>query len=223
VRPMLFAFAAVVLASTPFAAQELARSTSPVLIKEVKGDYTDAARARRVQGTVEMAVLVQADGAPGPDVRIIKSLDPDLDQQAIKAVRQWRFKPGTKDGQPVPVEVNIEMRFTLRDGPRKAGPARSQVYKVGDEGVTTPVVVKAVRPQYTADAKARGVQGTVEVTAIVKADGTVDDDVRVIRSLDTDLDQQAIIATRQWTFKPGTKDGKPVSVQANIELTFTLR
>jgi TonB family protein len=170
-----------------------------------------------------MTVLVQADGTPASDVRIVKSLDPDLDQQAIKAVRQWRFKPGTKDGQPVPVEVNIEMTFTLRDGPKKAEPVRPQVYKPGEEGVKTPVLVRDVKPQYTADAKARGVQGTVEVSAIVKADGTVDEDVRVIRSLDTDLDQQAIIATRQWTFKPGTKDGKPVDVQVNIELTFTLR
>lgn len=220
-RSMLFAVAAVVLVSASSAAQEQARTTSPTLIKEVHPDYTDAAKARKVQGAVEMAVLVQADGVPGPDVRVTKSLDPDLDQQAIKAVRQWRFKPGTKDGQPVPVEVTIEMTFTLRDGPKAA--VKPPVYKVGQDGVTAPVLVKNVQPKYSNDAKARGVQGTVEVAAIVKADGTVDNDVRVIRSLDHDLDQQAIIATRQWTFKPGTKDGKPVDVQVNIELTFTVR
>ena len=115
------------------------------------------------------------------------------------------------------------MTFTLRDGPKNAEPVKRPVYKLGEDGVTAPVLVRDVKPQYTADAKARGVQGTVEVSAIVKADGTVDADVRVIRSLDTDLDQQAIIATRQWTFKPGTKDGKPVDVQVNIELTFTVR
>src|SRR5436189_5263111 len=120
---MFSTLAAVILVSTPFAAQEQARTTSPVLIKEVKPDYTDAAKARKVQGTVEMAVLVQTDGAPGPDVRILKSLDPDLDQQAIKAVRQWRFKPGTKDGQPVAVDVNIEMTFTPSGGTQQAGPA----------------------------------------------------------------------------------------------------
>ena len=222
-RSMFSTLAAVILVSTPFAAQEQARTTSPVLIKEVKPDYTDAAKARKVQGTVEMAVLVQTDGAPGPDVRILKSLDPDLDQQAIKAVRQWRFKPGTKDGQPVAVDVNIEMTFTLRDGPKKAEPVKPPVYKPGEDGVKAPVLVRDVKPQYTVDAKARGVQGTVEVSAIVKADGTVDADVRVIRSLDPDLDQQAIIATRQWTFTPGTKDGKPVDVQVNIEMTFTVR
>lgn len=222
-RSTLYTLAAVVLVSTPFAAQERPRTTMPVLIKEVKPDYTDAAKARKVQGIVEMVVLVQADGTPGQDVRVIKSLDPDLDQQAIKAVRQWRFKPGTKDGEPVAVDVNVEMSFTLRDGPKAAEPSKPPVYKPGEDGVKVPVLVKEVKPSYTDAAKARGVQGTVELVAIVKADGTVDDDVRVSRSLDTDLDQQAIIATRQWTFKPGTKDGKAVDVQVNIELTFTLK
>lgn len=98
-----------------------------------------------------------------------------------------------------------------------------QVYKVGKDGVKSPVLVSEVKPVYTKDAKDRKVQGTVEMLAVVKADGTVDDDVRVIRSLDPDLDQAAITATRQWKFHPGTKDDKPVDVEVNIELTFTLK
>jgi periplasmic protein TonB len=98
-----------------------------------------------------------------------------------------------------------------------------QVYKVGKDGVKSPVLIKEVKPQYTESAKARGVQGTVEVVAVVKTDGNVDEDVRVTRSLDPDLDEQAIVATRQWKFRPGTKDEKPVDVEVNIELTFTLR
>ena len=50
-----------------------------------------------------------------------------------------------------------------------------------------------------------------------------DDDVRVTRSPDEELDQEAVKAARQWKFKPGTKDGRPVAVQVNIELTFTLK
>jgi TonB family protein len=55
------------------------------------------------------------DGTVG-DVRITKSLDPvfGLDQEAIKAARQWRFKPGMRLGQPVPVIITIELTFTLR-------------------------------------------------------------------------------------------------------------
>ena len=101
--------------------------------------------------------------------------------------------------------------------------AQAAVYKPGQDGVRSPVLVREVKPQYTAEAKARGVQGTVEVVAVVKTDGTVADDVRVTKSLDEQLDQQAIIAVRQWQFRPGTKDGTPVDVEVNVELTFTLK
>jgi TonB family protein len=87
---------------------------APVLIKEVKPHYTDSAKARGVQGSVELALIVTTEGIPGDDVRVTKSLDPDLDQEAIVALRQWRFKPGTKDDKPVDVEVNVEMTFTLK-------------------------------------------------------------------------------------------------------------
>ena len=99
----------------------------------------------------------------------------------------------------------------------------AQVYKMGKDGVKAPVLVREVKPQYTKDAMARGVQGSVEVVAIVKADGTVDEDVRVSKSLDPELDDEAVKAARQWQFRPGTKDGTAVAVEVNIELTFTLK
>jgi TonB family protein len=185
--------------------------TSPVLIREVKPTYTKAAMDRKVQGTVEVNAVILADGTVG-DVTIKKSLDPDLDAEAIRAAKQWKFKPGTKDGEPVPVEVSIELSFTLRDGP---------TYKIG-AGVSAPVLMKEVKPKYTEGAMRRKVQGTVEVEAVILPDGTVGD-VRVTKPLDEELDQQAVAAAKQWTFKPGIKDGKPVAVQVNIELTFTLR
>lgn len=99
--------------------------------------------------------------------------------------------------------------------------AQDQVYKVG-EGVTSPVLIKEVKPIYSKSAMDRKVEGTVEVDAVILKDGTVGD-VTVKRSLDEDLDQEAIRATKQWRFRPGTKDGEPVNVQVFIELTFTLR
>jgi len=63
---------------------------------------------------VEMAAVVKTDGTVDDTIRVTRSLDPDLDEEAIKALRQWKFKPGTKDDQAVNVEVNIEMTFTLR-------------------------------------------------------------------------------------------------------------
>ena len=97
------------------------------------------------------------------------------------------------------------------------------VYKPGQDGVKAPVVTRDVKPNYTKDAMDRRVQGSVELAAIVKADGTVAEDVKVTKSLDPDLDQEAIKAVRQWQFRPGTKDGKPVDVEVNIEMTFKVK
>jgi TonB family protein len=88
---------------------------SPVLVREVKPQYTKGAMDRKVQGIVEMECVVLKDGSVDDNVKVTKSLDEELDQQAILALKQWRFRPGTKDGEPVPVQVNVEMSFTLRD------------------------------------------------------------------------------------------------------------
>jgi protein TonB len=99
--------------------------------------------------------------------------------------------------------------------------AQDQVYKMG-EGIKAPQLIKEVKPNYTKAAMERRVEGTVELDAVILKNGTVGD-VAVTRSLDDDLDQEAIKATKQWTFKPGTKDGDAVNVRVNIELTFRLK
>jgi protein TonB len=91
--------------------------TSPVLIHEVKPNYTSEAMRAKLQGSVEMEAVVQPDGTVDPNsIRITRSLDPTfgLDQQAIGAVKRWRFRPGTLHGQPVAVIVNVELTFILR-------------------------------------------------------------------------------------------------------------
>jgi TonB family protein len=184
---------------------------SPVLTREVHPTYTKAAMDRKVQGTVELKAVVLADGTVG-DVTVTRSLDPDLDVEAIRATKQWKFKPGTKDGTPVPVEVAIELSFTLRDGP---------TYKVG-AGVTAPVVVREVKPNYPESVKAEGIRGTVEMEGTVEPDGTITG-IRVTRALDPRLDEEAVKALRQWRFRPGQKDGVAVRVQVNVEMSFTVR
>jgi protein TonB len=69
----------------------------------------------KIQGIVMLEAVVLADGSVG-DVRVVKSFNPDfgLNQEAIRTVKQWRFTPGTRHGQPVPVAVSVELTFTLR-------------------------------------------------------------------------------------------------------------
>ena len=89
--------------------------TLPTVVRQVKPDYTPEAQAARIQGRVLMGAVVLTDGSVDA-VTIERSLDAmyGLDQQAIKAMKEWKFKPGTKDGKPVPVKISVEMTFTLK-------------------------------------------------------------------------------------------------------------
>ena len=100
--------------------------------------------------------------------------------------------------------------------------AQDQTYEIGN-GVRAPQLIKEVKPTYTEGAMRRKVAGLVEMKVVVLADGTVGDDVTITRSLDDELDQQAIIAVQQWKYQPGTKDDKPLVVQVIVVMTSTLR
>jgi protein TonB len=108
-------------------------------------------------------------------------------------------------------------------GPGTGGGTGGGAYRLGS-GVTTPQLVREVKPQYTSDAMRAKIQGTVLVECVVNKDGTVGD-VQVVRSLDSvfGLDQEAVKAARQWRFRPGTRLGEPVPVLITIQLDFSLR
>lgn len=87
----------------------------PVVVHEVKAQYTPEALAAKIQGDVLMSVVVLTDGSVD-HVSVVQSLDQvhGLDEAAVTAARQWRFEPGRKDDKPVPVQVELMMRFTLK-------------------------------------------------------------------------------------------------------------
>jgi outer membrane biosynthesis protein TonB len=110
--------------------------SQPILLKSVKPTYTPEARAARIQGMVLMETVVRSNGTVG-DVKMVKPelwryLGPaakdagpvtllttaeiarlGLDTQAVKAMKQWLFKPATKDGKPVAVRIRVELTFAL--------------------------------------------------------------------------------------------------------------
>jgi periplasmic protein TonB len=75
-------------------------------------EYSEEARKAKYQGKVVLWAIIGADGLPR-DIRVQQPLGMGLDQNAIAAVRQWRFDPARKGGQPVAVQVNIELTFRL--------------------------------------------------------------------------------------------------------------
>jgi periplasmic protein TonB len=86
--------------------------SAPRLIYKPDPEYSTEARQAKYQGTVILSLIVGADGRPR-GIRVARSLGMGLDENAMEAVRQWRFEPATKDGKPVAVSVEVEVAFRL--------------------------------------------------------------------------------------------------------------
>jgi TonB family protein len=88
--------------------------SAPALISKVEPTYSDEARQEKLSGSVLLSIVVDPSGMPR-DIKVLRPLGSGLDESAIAAVMQWRFRPGMKDGQPVPVMARIQVSFRLLD------------------------------------------------------------------------------------------------------------
>ena len=86
--------------------------SAPKVISQKEPLYTEDARAAKIQGAVVVTLVVDEAGLPR-DIRVVRPLGNGLDEKAIEAVLQWRFKPSLKDGHPVAVHATIEVNFRL--------------------------------------------------------------------------------------------------------------
>jgi len=83
-------------------------------MSRVEPEYTKEAKAAGVEGKVALYLEVTPEGTAS-HIMITRKLDPGLDQRAVEAVKQWRFRPGMKDGMPVTVAGTIEVSFRIPD------------------------------------------------------------------------------------------------------------
>ncbi len=86
--------------------------TAPSVMLAPEPAYNEPARAARFQGTTVLTFVISADGSPR-DIHIARPLGFGLDDQAVKAVQEWRFFPARKDNKPVAVQINVEINFRL--------------------------------------------------------------------------------------------------------------
>ncbi len=84
----------------------------PKLVSHREPQYDEDSRRRKIEGHVLLYVIIDQNGSAS-DLRVFRSLTPGLDAQAIKSVRQWRFTPAMKNGQPVAIAVTIDVNFRL--------------------------------------------------------------------------------------------------------------
>ena len=101
-----------------------------------------------------------------------------------------------------------------------ASAAQQKIYKIGGD-VSAPKVLYKTEPQYAPQPKRDKVQGSVLLGVVINTHGRAEN-IRVIRSLNADLDKNAMKAVAKWKFQPATKDGKSVPVMDNIEVNFRL-
>jgi TonB family protein len=88
------------------------RGVFPRPIYQPGPEYDDNARKKKIEGTVTLSVIVTKEGRTA-DIKVIKTLTPGLDQQAMKAVSRWKFEPVAQDGQACPTRMNVEVSFRL--------------------------------------------------------------------------------------------------------------
>lgn len=105
-------------------------------------------------------------------------------------------------------------------GPGSGGGIGGGVFRIGG-GVSSPRLLYKVEPEYSEEARKAKYQGTVMLAVEVWEDGLAHN-IRVLRSLGLGLDEKAVEAVKQWKFSPGKKDGKPVKVAAQIQVSFRL-
>ena len=130
--------------------------------------------------------------------------------------------PSAQAGEPAGATAG-DASATASDQGRSPAPTpdANGVYRLGN-GVWSPRLVRMVTPQYTAPAMRARLEGTVVFECVVKKDGTVGD-LRVVKSLDAGLDQEAIKAVKQWRFTPATFRDEPVAALATCQVEFKLR
>lgn len=191
-------------------------------------EYTDKARKEGQEGVVVLEMVVGTDGVPR-DIKVTRSLTPDLDEAALDAVRKWKFSPGTKDGEAVAVLINAEISFSLGNRDKHRSPAGTRSQRTLSEkackdggGIKPPRSTYMPGPVFSEEEKRNeGTRhtGAVVLSLVVSPEGTPRE-VKVARSLDPDSDQKAIETVNTWKFDPATRDCKPVAVQISVEVNF---
>ena len=189
---------------------------APVAVHRVEPLYPDEARQARISGIVILETTIDRNGVM-KDVRVLKPLPFGLSQAAVDAVKQWSFKPGTKNGEPVDVISNLTINFMLE----KPDPGSADApLRVGGD-VQAPVAIEKVEAAYTEEARNARISGIIILEVVIGRDGLVKK-ASVLKPLPFGLDQAAIDAVTQWKFKPGTLNDKPVDVIFNIVINFKL-
>lgn len=182
--------------------------------------YPEKARQNGVEGRVFVKFIVNKDGNV-ENAEVVRGIGNGADKEALRVVREAKFKPGFQDGQPVRVQYALPISFRLSSATSDVN--SDQVFKIADEMPELIGGFEELREniRYPEGARQAGVEGRVYLTFIVNKQGDVED-AKVVRGLGAGTDEEALRVIRQAKFEPGYQNGEPVRVQYSIGIAFVL-
>jgi TonB family protein len=153
-------------------------------------------------------------------------------EEAIALVRDWEFKPGIKNGVPVPVPCTLDLIWGPREltakmlerrssGTEMSPPTAGGSITLDGSNGFGPTLLDAPPPEYTDEARRAELEGAVAVSLVVGENGKARD-LHVVRPLGLGLDEKAIEAVSRWRFAPAVLNGHGMAVPATVEVTFRL-
>jgi len=189
--------------------------------------YPDEAKEKRIQGTVYIGFIVEKDGTV-TNVKILKGIGKVCDDEAIRVTKLMpKWTPGKQKGKVVRVQYQMPIKFTLAKDDKESD-QNDEAFVIVEQTPEFPggdeVRLEFLRSNitYPAEAKEKGIQGTVFIGFIVEKDGTVTN-VKILRGIGKVCDDEAIRVTKlmpKWT--PGKQKGKVVRVQYQMPIKFSL-
>jgi TonB family protein len=183
---------------------------APRLVSKKEPEYSEAARKARVQGTVVLYTEVSPDGT-AQNIRVLNSLGSGLDEEAIEAVRQWKFNPGIKDDKPVTVAASIEVNFRLLGS-----------WQITRTDYTAPAGFgKPAMMAFTLPGACK-TEGGISLAFDISAEG-VPANIRVVGADAPDMADSLLPFVRSWNFRPARQNTEAMPSSAELELTCKKR
>ncbi len=183
----------------------------PNILSKVEPEYTDEARRAGVNATILCSLVVGKDGIP-QDIRVIRGAGFGLDEKAVQAVSRWRFKPATRQGEPVPVAAQVELKFRLIT-PHREGQFAGLRFSLPD-GAERPQLVHGQIPENPKDG---GGDGKLRVALTVGADGKLED-LSIAETTSDQWAESALHEMKGWRFHPATINGQAVEAKGVLEV-----
>jgi TonB family protein len=182
-----------------------------------RAKYPKDAFRKRIEGTVDLRAVITADGQL-KDLAVLSG-DSKFSQNAVAAIRKWRFHPEVRQGRPVETTYRIHFRFNpmLQEAnndvelesplpeppPTSSRPRRpdlgSEVHHMSEPGMIAPKTVYQIEPEFSEKASRDAWQGNVDIDLVVGADG-LPRDLQIVCSSAPDENDNALATLKQWKF-----------------------